>query len=92
MARRCDFLEDFAGFNFNGGVGSDLSKNSVLLGSTVIEAMIKEAVQMSENFDYQYSRQNIQQVSCLLTLIYMCTYFIYMYKTAQDTSILAKNV
>ena len=62
MARRCEFLENFAGFNYNGGIGSGLNSNSVLLGSTLIEAMITEAIQMSEKFDYQHSRRKIQQV------------------------------
>ena len=62
MARRCEFLEKFTGFLYNGGLGSGLTTNSVLLGSTLIEVMIKEAVQMSEKFDYQHSRENIQQV------------------------------
>ena len=62
MARRCEFLEKCAGFYLNGGLGSGLQTNSVLLGSTLIEVMIQEAVRMSENFDYQHSRKNIMQV------------------------------
>lgn len=65
MARRCEFLEKFVGYNLNGGVGADLHNNSVLLGSTLIEIMKKEAVQMSENVDYQHCRKDIQQVNTL---------------------------
>ena len=63
MARRCEFLEKFVGFNYNGGVGTGLENNSVLLGSTIVEVMINEVVNMSKNFDYQSDRNKIQQVS-----------------------------
>ena len=69
MARRCEFLEKFVGLRFNGGVGSGLGKNSVLLGSTVVEVMIREVVNMSENFDYRRDRKKIQQVTILSWLI-----------------------
>ena len=69
MARRCEFLEKFVGFMFNGGVGSELGNNSVLLGSTVVEVMIKEVVNMSENFDYRHDRKKIQQVRLTVTFV-----------------------
>ena len=65
MARRCNFLENFPGFNYNGGLGSGLGNNSVLLGSTVIEVMMREAIHMSETIDYQHGREKIQQVNAL---------------------------
>lgn len=68
MARRCEFLEQFIGFKFNGGIGSGLGKNSVLLGSTVVEVMKREVINMSENFDYRHDRKKIQQVNFIIWL------------------------
>lgn len=62
MARRCDFLESFPGFNYNSGIGETTENNSVMLGSTVLEAMMHEVMQMCEKSDYQNFRKENQQV------------------------------
>ena len=62
MKRRCQFLDNFPGYNYNQGIGPN-GENTKNLGSTLMEAMLKEVEQFCDPFTKEdWSSQAHQQV------------------------------
>lgn len=80
MYRRCKFLDNFPGYNFNQGVGDVRHKtDTTRLGSTVMKAMLKEAEQLCDyEHRHQWTASSHQQVSMRMYIavigIYVSTY------------------
>ena len=70
MARRCKFLDSFPAFNLNSGLGEKIVDkgrakgftNTVLLGSTLMEAMLQEVNEICLQNQEGWAQKTHQQV------------------------------
>ena len=66
MKRRCEFLDNFPGYNYNQGRGPD-GGDTRQLGSTLMKAMLKEVPQFCDpSTKEDWSMQAHQQVLIVL--------------------------
>ena len=62
MKRRCQFLDNFPGYNYNEGIGPN-RENTSKLGSTLLKAMLREVCQFCDPSSKEdWSLQAHQQV------------------------------
>ena len=62
MKRRCQFLDNFPAYNYNQGIGPK-GGNTKKLGSTLLNAMLKEVIQFCDpSTKEDWSLQAHQQV------------------------------
>ena len=74
MKRRCDFLDEFPGFNFNEGsgreFGTERQTNTKKLGSTLMHTMLKEVSDFCDPaVKENWSQKPHQQVWCRSSLV-----------------------
>ena len=60
MKRRCNFLENFPGYNYNQGIDLD-GANTEQLGSTLMTAMLKEVNKFCDQSSKEDWSQNSHQ-------------------------------
>ena len=63
LSERFNFMENMLGYTYNSGLGSLTDSNSVMLGSTLVEAMLSEVEQMCTQQDWG---SKVYQQVCIL--------------------------